>query len=167
MHYASYKKLDVINGPGYRHSLFVSGCNHNCPGCFNTKAQSYTYGNLFDLEMENKIIADLNMEYIPIAGLSLLGGCPFCTAKGLLPFIKRVKQECPNATIWAWAGETYEEIIEDEVKYELFKLCDVVIDGRFVEELKDLTLYWRGSSNQRVIDVKATLKSNKVVTLDK
>lgn len=163
MYYADYQKLDVLNGEGYRFSLFVSGCNHGCPGCFNKLAQNYQFGKPFDKDMEDSIIADLNMSEIKIDGLSLLGGCPFCNAKQLTPFIKRVKQECPQATIWAWCGETYEEVIEDKDKWELFTLCDVVIDGLFVEALKDLKLYWRGSSNQRVINAQKTVEQGEIV----
>lgn len=163
MYYADYKKFDVLNGEGYRFSLFVSGCNHGCPGCFNKVAQCYKYGKLFDKVIEDQIISDLNIDYIPIDGLSLLGGCPFCNAKELIPFILRVKKECPQATIWAWAGETYEEMKANPDKWTLFTLCDVVIDGLFVEELKDLRLFWRGSSNQRVIDVKKSVEMNQPI----
>lgn len=162
MKYSEIYDCDTINTiEGFNVTLFCSGCTHNCKGCYNKEAQSFEYGKEFTKDVENYIIKNLKKPYI--RGLSLLGGEIFQNLCGILPFVKRVKLEVPNKKIWAWSGYTYEEIILDEKKVELLKLIDVLVDGRFVEELKDVSLRLRGSSNQRVIDVKQTLKSNKII----
>ncbi|HCL4447131.1 TPA: anaerobic ribonucleoside-triphosphate reductase activating protein [Clostridium botulinum] len=163
MNYADYKELDVLNGTGIRYSLFVSGCSHHCEGCFNKKAWDYKYGTLFTNNMENKIIKNLNNTKINIQGISFLGGEPFENLDGLIPLALRVKKECKNKDIWIWSGYTYEQIIQDKVKLELLKLCDVLVDGKFIKEKKDLKLKFRGSSNQRIINVQKSLKQNKVI----
>ena len=145
MNIADYKKYDVLNGIGLRHSIFFSGCNHFCKGCFNGKLSDFNYGEPFTENLQNMIIEDLNNKNVKIEGLSLLGGCPFCNAKELIPFIRRVNNEAPNSNIWAWAGETFEEILEDEEKFELLKLCDVLVDGRFDIEKRNVKLNFRGN----------------------
>ena len=163
MNIADYKKYAVLNGIGLRHSIFVSGCNHYCKGCFNSKLADYTYGQPFTQELRNTIINDLNDKNVHVQGLSLLGGCPFCNAKELLPFITLVKSKCKDIDIWAWSGETYEEILIDKDKLKLLKLCDILVDGRFEQDKKDLNLNFRGSSNQRIIKVQESLKKGKVI----
>lgn len=163
MYYADYKKFDFLNGLGLRHSLFVSGCTHHCYDCFNKVAWNFTYGKLFDEKIQKQIINDLNIKNINISGLSLLGGEPFDNAKDLSYFIIKVKEQCPNKNIWVWSGYTYEQILQDENKLKLLKLCDVLVDGKFKKELKDLTLKFRGSSNQRIIDIQESLKQNEVI----
>ncbi|MGV6935842.1 anaerobic ribonucleoside-triphosphate reductase activating protein [Paenibacillus sp. CMM36] len=158
MYIADYKRFDVINGIGLRHSLFVSGCTHHCRGCFNASAWNSQYGNKYTDELENKVINDMKIDYVQIAGLSVLGGEPFQNIDGLLPLLKRLKNECKNKTVWIWSGYTFEEILKDSSKKDMLSLCDVLIDGKFELDKKDLTLKWRGSSNQRVIDVQKSLE---------
>lgn len=169
MKYAKIKKTDVANGPGVRVSIFVSGCHHHCEGCFNSEAWDFNYGNDFTEDTIKEIIEAMNHDYI--TGLSLLGGEPFelINQKGLLPLLKKVKEVYPDKTIWAYSGFLYDELKEmdyPETK-EILSLIDVLVDGKFVESLKDPNLYFRGSSNQRVIDMKKTLKSKKIVLHEK
>lgn len=169
MKYAKIKKTDVANGPGVRVSIFVSGCHHHCEGCFNSEAWDFNYGNDFTEDTIQEIIEAMNHDYI--TGLSLLGGEPFelINQKGLLPLLKKVKEVYPEKTIWAYSGFLYDELKEmdyPETK-EILSLIDVLVDGKFVESLKDPNLYFRGSSNQRVIDMKKTLKSKKIVLHEK
>ena len=169
MHYATIKWADVANGPGVRVSLFVSGCPHHCPGCFNEEAWDFGYGDLFTPEVEDKILEALAPSYLK--GLSLLGGEPFEPANQavLLPFLRRVKERYPDKEIWCYSGYTLDgELWQDsrarcEHTDEMLSLIDVLVDGRFVEELKDLNLRFRGSSNQRIIDVPSSLKAHQVV----
>ena len=169
MKYASIKKRDVANGPGVRVSLFVSGCNHHCKGCFNKEAWDFNYGKDFTNATIDEIIDLLKPDYI--SGLSLLGGEPFefINQQGLLPLLKRVKEIYPKKTIWAYSGFLYEELIKmpyEETK-KILNLIDVLVDGKFVEDLKDPMLYFRGSSNQRIIDIKKTKKAKKIVLHEK
>lgn len=169
MKYAKIKKTDVANGPGVRVSIFVSGCHHHCEGCFNSEAWDFNYGNDFTEDTIQEIIEAMNHDYI--TGLSLLGGEPFelINQKGLLPLLKKVKEVYPDKTIWAYSGFLYDELKEmdyPETK-EILSLIDILVDGKFVESLKDPNLYFRGSSNQRVIDMKKTLKNNKIVLHEK
>ena len=167
MHFASIKNCDIANGVGVRISLFVSGCTHHCHNCFNQEARDFNYGQQFTKTQEDQIIDLLKPDYI--AGLSLLGGEPMedLNQKGLLPFVKRVKEIYPNKTIWCYSGYTYEYLLEksktQEYTKELLSLIDVLVDGKYVEELHDLSLRFRGSSNQRIIDVPKTLQQNKIV----
>ena len=171
MNYATIKWCDIANGEGVRVSLFVSGCTHHCKNCFNEVAWDFSYGNSFDEETQEKILKELDPDYI--AGLSLLGGEPFepQNQEGLLPFVKRVKEAYPNKTIWCYTGfilNPKKGILMEKHKNtpftkELMKLIDVLVDGPYIEELKDIRLKFRGSSNQRVIDVKKTLESKKIV----
>ena len=150
MNYAEIKKFDIANGEGVRTSLFVSGCTHHCKGCFNQVAWDFNYGKLFTKEVEDDIIKSLEPDYIQ--GLSLLGGEPLepQNIEVLLPFIKRVKSIYPNKDIWCYTGYTYEDL---NCK-EFLSYINVLVDGEFVEELKDISLKFRGSSNQRVIRLK-------------
>ena len=169
MKYATIKKHDIANGPGVRVSIFVSGCNHHCKGCFNEEAWDFNYGSDFTNEVVDEIINCLEPDYI--TGLSLLGGEPFeyVNQQGLLPLLKRVKELYPNKTIWAYSGFLYEELLKmkyEETK-EILNIIDVLVDGKFDIDLKDPLLYFRGSSNQRVIDMNETRKTGKVVLHEK
>ena len=170
MNYGNIKYYDIANGPGVRTSLFVSGCTHHCKNCFNSEAWDFKYGNPFTEEIAYKIIESCKPDYI--SGLSLLGGEPMEEAnqKDLFPFLKRFKQIFVNKTIWCYTGYTYEQLtgIEDcncrnEYTDEILRLIDVLVDGEFVQELYDISLRFRGSSNQRIIDMNKTRTSNKIV----
>ena len=150
MNYAEYKSLDVVNGEGTRCSLFVSGCEHNCKGCFNSKALNPNYGKPFTTEVEDRIIADLNDTRIKRQGISLLGGDPLYPAnlEAILKLCKRIKSET-EADIWLWTG--YRRHEAPEGSKAILEYVDVLIDGKFEQDLYDPDLLWRGSSNQNVI----------------
>lgn len=169
MNYATIKYNDIANGTGVRVSLFVSGCTHRCKGCFNAEAWDFGYGEPFTREVEENILAALDHGYVD--GLSLLGGEPMEPAhqRALLPFLKEVKERFPNKNIWCYTGYLLDTELLDpagrahtEVTRELVGLLDVVVDGRFEEDKKDIRLRFRGSSNQRIIDVPATLAAGDV-----
>lgn len=173
MNYATIKKCDVANGPGVRVSLFVSGCSHHCKGCFNREAWDYNYGNAFTDKEENEVMEALKPDYIK--GLSLLGGEPLDlkNQEGLLPIVKKAKELYPDKPIWCYTGYLFDKQVigemskNNETTNELLKYIDYVVDGQFVEGLKDPKLQFRGSSNQRIIDVKKTLENHEVVLWDK
>lgn len=173
MNYATIKKHDTADGYGVRVSLFVSGCTHHCKGCFNSEAWDFNYGNLYTKETENEIIELLKRDYI--RGLSLLGGEPMEPQNQavLIDLIRRVKAELPEKDIWCYSGYTFDYDLAEggrahtQFTDEILKAIDVLVDGRFVEELKDLKLKFRGSSNQRVIDVKNSLLSHEIVLMEK
>ena len=167
MHYAEIKRCDIANGAGVRTSLFVSGCRRKCPGCFNLVAWDFGYGYDFTPEVEDEIIDSLRPGYI--AGLSLLGGEPMEPENrgALLGLLCRVRKELPEKDVWAFSGFTWEELLEgdgsDPSPRALLELIDVLVDGPYVDELHDITLRFHGSSNQRVIDVPASLEAGRVV----
>ena len=169
MNYAEIKKTDIANGEGVRVSLFVSGCRRGCKNCFNKIAWDFGYGKPFTEEVEEEIIAALSPSYI--AGLTLLGGDPMEpeNQRALLPFVKKVRARLPQKNIWCYTGYTFKDgAIEEpqancEITRELISLFDVLVDGRFEESLKDIRLKFRGSSNQRVIDVKRSISENNIV----
>ena len=169
MNYADIKHYDVANGPGIRISLFVSGCNHHCKGCFNQVAWDFNYGKPFTEETISSILRDLDNPHI--AGLTLLGGEPMepVNQKALLPLVRQVKERFPEKNIWCFTGYLFDqEILGDmaeripETK-EILSYFDVMVDGRFVEELKSPCLRFKGSSNQRTILVPESLKAGKVI----
>lgn len=172
MYYADIKKADVANGLGVRVSVFVSGCTHHCKNCFNEEAWDFHYGNEFTQKEIDKVIE--LMDYSYVAGLSLLGGEPFehINQQGLLPLVKIVKEKFPDKNIWCYSGYTFENDIIDRMckewkeTPEFLSYIDVLVDGKFEEDKKDLSLRFRGSSNQRIIDVKKSLKENKTVLFD-
>lgn len=161
MNYASIKACDVANGTGVRVSLFVSGCNHHCEGCFNSEAWDFNYGERFDDEKMAQIIDNLAPDYI--SGLSLLGGEPLDPKNQaeVLKIVKKVKAVYPNKTIWCYSGFTFEELLEMKkecvILEELLENIDILVEGRFVLSLKQLGLKFRGSSNQRILDVSKSL----------
>lgn len=172
MHYAKIKWYDVSNGPGVRVSLYVSGCRNHCKNCFNPETWDFCYGEPFTKEVEDKIINGLEPDYIK--GFTLLGGDPFEpeNAAVLAPFMERLRKKFPNKSFWCFTGYDYEADLLTGKKGDintvmrLLKSLDVLVDGRFVEELKDLNLLFRGSSNQRIILVKPSLKTDNVVLWD-
>lgn len=172
MNYATIKWTDIANGEGVRISLFVSGCTHHCKNCFNEIAWDFSYGEPFDEAVAEKILKELGEDYI--TGLSLLGGEPLepQNQEALYPFIKEVKRRYPNKTIWCYTGFVLDETTGDLTNKQkntaytksLISMFDVLVDGPFVEELKDIRLTFRGSANQRLIDVKRTLQAGKFVS---
>ena len=150
MNYAEIKKVDIANGPGVRVSLFVSGCRNHCKGCFNPETWNFDYGRPFTRETEDEIIEALRPSWIQ--GLSILGGEPTEeeNAAVLIPFLKRVRAALPDKDIWLYSGYTY-EVLRDK---EILTLADVLVDGPFLLEQKDAGLAFRGSRNQRIIDLR-------------
>lgn len=169
MNYATIKKHDIANGIGVRVSLFVSGCTHHCKGCFNPETWDFKYGSEFTTETMEEIINALAPDYI--SGLSLLGGEPFEPANQavLAPFLTRIKKLYPDKTIWCYSGYNFEsdmltgKLGDASVTDEMLKNIDILVDGEFVEALKDISLRFKGSSNQRIIDVQASLKKDTLV----
>lgn len=172
MNYATIKPVDVANGTGVRVSLFVSGCTHKCKGCFNAEAWDFNYGEPYTDETQRHIISCLDKSYIK--GISLLGGEPFDPHNQgtLIGLLKEVREVLPEKTVWCYTGYDFEKDLNGEFAKinkstaELLSLIDILVDGKFVQELKNPALKFRGSSNQRIIDVQASLKSGTVVLCD-
>ena len=165
MNYAALKKFDIANGPGVRVSLFVSGCRHHCKNCFNREAWDFGYGKPFTEETEEEILTELNKDYIK--GLSLLGGEPFEpeSRAALIKLLKKAKQKNPEKPVWCYTGFEFEKLT-DPTAAEMLSLIDVLVDGKFEEELKSPDLIFRGSSNQRILDVKKSLDEGKAIWLE-
>ena len=170
MKYSEIKYFDIANGPGVRTSLFVSGCTHHCKGCFNEMAWDFNAGLEYTTEVEGEIISSLSPSFI--AGLTLLGGEPMevRNQEGIVGLVKKIKNEMPDKTIWLFSGYTFEELLDKDNKrchgehtMDILENVDVLVDGKFVLELKNQGLKFRGSSNQRIIDMKRSLGENKVV----
>lgn len=154
MNYHKYYSVDVVNGPGTRCTLFVAGCEHKCRGCYNKSTWPISSGLEYNKKLEDRIISDLNDELIPRQGLSLSGGDPLHpnNVENILLLVKRVRNECKGKNIWLWTGYCIEDL--NDIQKEILKYIDVIIDGKFEQDKKDINLLWRGSSNQRVIDLK-------------
>ena len=169
MHYGEIKNCDIANGIGVRVTLFVSGCTNRCKGCFQPQTWDFSYGREFTGDTEEEILGMLAPAYI--RGLTLLGGEPFEpeNQRALLPFVKRMKEKYPAKDLWVFSGFTYEELKQDgshprcEATDELLSLADVLVDGRYVEAKKDISLRFRGSSNQRIIDLNLTRERGEIV----
>lgn len=159
MKYGSIKKLDVANGTGIRTTVFVSGCTHKCKGCFNEDSQSFNYGEEWTKEIEDMFIGYAQSD--KVSAVSILGGEPMQQGEAMLNLVKRLREEV-NKPIWMWSGYTYEQILENPLRAEILSYVDVLIDGRFELDKRDLKLKFRGSSNQRVIDVKSSLKTGEI-----
>lgn len=169
MNYANIKKTDIANGPGVRVSLFVSGCTHFCKGCFNSEAWDFHYGAPYTEEVEEEILQALSPEFVQ--GITILGGEPLEEANrfAVLDLLKKIRERLPEKDIWCFTGYEYEKDLQrwisegrSEVE-ELLQVIDVLVDGEFVEEKKNLNLKFRGSENQRLIDMRATRKQGEVV----
>lgn len=186
MYYSLIRKMDISNGPGIRISLFVSGCTKKCPNCFNPETHSFTNGSEYTLDTQDKILKLLDNQYV--RGLSFLGGDPLeqksdDIKEWLIPLATKVKEM--NKDIWLWTGFTWEEIFKEDphggpqtiqeavtltnlrARRELISLCDVVVDGPYIDAQRDITLPYCGSTNQRVIDVKKTLETGEVTLYEK
>ena len=170
MNYCELKKCDIANGEGVRTVLFVSGCTNHCEECFQPQTWNFSYGKPFTPAVEEEIIESLKPYYIN--GLTLLGGEPFepVNQRALVPFLHRVRQACPDKTIWCFSGFTLDGELwkhgsypRCEVTDEMLSLIDVLVDGRYVKSLKDISLRFRGSSNQRIIDMNKTLSAGEIV----
>lgn len=173
MNYAEIKYNDIANGPGVRVTLFVSGCTHRCKNCFNEIAWDFNYGKPFTKDTENDILEACESGYI--SGVSILGGEPFEpeNQSALINFLKKFRERFPKKNVWCYSGYVYEQIIGEhparcftEKSKQLLNLIDVLVDGKFVEELHSLMLKFRGSSNQRIIDLNKTRTENKIVLWD-
>ncbi|MCM1040482.1 MAG: anaerobic ribonucleoside-triphosphate reductase activating protein [Ruminococcus sp.] len=169
MYYSEIKKYDIADGPGVRAALFVSGCTHHCKGCFNEMTWDFQYGKEFDDNTIEDLMKVLKQPYI--AGLTLLGGEPmeYVNQQGILPLLRRAKAECPAKTVWCYTGYLFDkDILENFVeKYpetqEILSYLDVIVDGEFIEARKDISLRFRGSSNQRIIDVPRSLAAGEII----
>lgn len=170
MNYAQVFMCDIANGPGCRTSLFVSGCTHHCNSCFNEVAWDFNYGKEFDQHVQDELIKESKLPYIE--GFTFLGGEPMeiVNQKELRPFMERIKTELPDKNIWIYSGYTYEELTDPknmrchcEDTDAILSMTDVLVDGKFELDKKDITLRFRGSSNQRVIDIPETRKSGHIV----
>lgn len=171
MNYCNIKCRDIADGIGVRVTLFVSGCTHHCKGCFQPETWDFAYGKPFDAAAEELIFSELAQSFVN--GLTLLGGEPFepDNQRGLLPLLRTVKERFPDKTVWAYSGYTWEELTGQsrarcEVTDELLSLLHVLVDGEFIEERRDITLRFRGSSNQRILDVPRSLIAGKPVEWD-
>ena len=172
MYYGNIKGFSIENGVGVRVSLFVSGCRNHCKNCFSPQTWNFTYGELFTEETEKELLEELAPDHIH--GLTILGGEPFEpeNQKDILPLILKVRRELPQKTIWMYTGFTYEELTGDsrgncgELTRQIFENIDVLVDGRFVEEKKNLRIRFRGSENQRIIDMKETVRTGEVTLME-
>ena len=172
MNYGAIKKCDIANGVGVRTVLFVSGCTHHCKGCFQPETWNFDYGERYTKETEDEIIESLRPDYVD--GITLLGGGPFEpeNQRELVKLLRRIKKELPQKTVWSFSGFTYEELTGDsravcEVTNEMLSMLDVLVDGEFVEAKRNISLRFRGSENQRLIDMNKTRKEGKIVLWDK
>mgnify|MGYP001054684690 FL=1 len=172
MRYGNIKKCDIANGIGVRTVLFVSGCTHHCKGCFQPETWDFSYGEPYTKETENEIVESLRPSYIN--GLTLLGGEPFEPAnqRELVGLLRRIRRELPDKTVWAFSGYTWEELTGQsrarcEVTEEMLSMIDVLVDGEYMEEKRNISLRFRGSENQRLIDVPKTRETGAVVLWDR
>ena len=163
MNYATIKKTDIANGTGVRVSLFVSGCTHHCKGCFNPETWDFDYGQPFTREVAREILDACAPDYI--SGLSLLGGEPFERANQaeLLKLLEEFGERYPQKNVWCYTGYTFEKLLRNPRQAQLLKYIDVLVDGKFKKELRDEELYFRGSRNQRLIDVQTSLQKGETV----
>lgn len=168
MNYGEIKSFDIANGEGVRVSLFVSGCTHHCKNCFNKETWDFNFGKPFTKEVEESIIDMLSSDYID--GFSLLGGEPFepQNQRVITPFLKRIKENFPNKSIWCYTGYLFDDELLSESRArcectdEMLSLIDVLVDGEFVQDLYNITLAFRGSENQRIIDVQKSLETGEI-----
>lgn len=168
MNYSGIKTFSIENGTGVRVSLFVSGCRHHCKGCFNEETWDFNHGDLFSKEVEDQIIEAMKPDYM--AGITLLGGDPGEPENqaGLLPLLRRIRQELPEKTVWMYTGYVLEDFkpgcrAHCQVTEEFLRSCDVVVDGPFIMDKKNLSIKFRGSENQRIIDIQKTIETGKIV----
>ncbi len=172
IHYSAIKKNDIANGEGVRTSLFVSGCRRHCPHCFNKETWAFDAGHPFTNEVQQQIIASLSSEYVQ--GLTILGGEPLEEENqaGLMPFLRKVKEACPTKSIWLYTGYIFDVDLQPggskytPVTNRILSMIDVLVDGPFIMEEKQLNLPYRGSRNQRLLDMPSSLDSGSAVVLE-
>lgn len=162
MNLLGYIPESLNEGIGLRAVVFISGCRHACPGCFNPESWSFRSGELFTEVRQQEIIREIAGNPL-LDGLTLCGGDPFFSAGECAEFVRRFRQSCPDRSVWAYTGFVYEELLEDEERRTLAELCDVIVDGRFVQAEKDVSLPFRGSRNQRLVDVPASIRAGACV----
>ncbi|MCH4166985.1 MAG: anaerobic ribonucleoside-triphosphate reductase activating protein [Megasphaera sp.] len=161
MNYGQIRQYDIANGTGIRATVFVTGCDRHCPECFNPEYQDFKAGQEWTETETNQILSYVRED--TNSGVTFLGGEPMQNAAGLTALAKKIRQAAPDKTIWVYSGYTYEEILQDQQKKDLIDACDVLVDGPFVDALKDPGLYFRGSSNQRVIDLNKTREAGHII----
>lgn len=166
LNYSEIRKFDVTNGPGVRTTIFVSGCTHKCEGCFNEELQDFNYGNKWTKNEENEFISYVSDPVV--VGVNILGGEPLQQNMDscLLDLLKRIKEEYPDKSIWLWTGYVFEDILDNKEKMDIIKLVDILVDGKFEIDKRNLKLKYRGSENQRVIDVKKSLEQGETFQLN-
>ena len=173
MNFGQIYYADVANGPGCRTSFFVSGCRHHCKGCFNAETWNFDYGHLYTDEVENELVESIKESYID--GISILGGEPMEPENQpyIRKLVQRVRKEVPESKTWVYSGYTWEELTDENNKschtadtMDILRNIDVLVDGEFHEDEKDITLLFRGSANQRLIDVQATLEQHEIVLME-
>ncbi len=164
MRYAQIRKHDVANGPGVRTTIFVTGCTLGCKDCFNKEYQDFEFGTIWTEKETKEILEYLDSEIVE--GLTILGGEPFDNAKDLVKIVSEIRSKTKKS-IWIFSGYTFEKLAKDKINQELLKQCDVLVDGPFVASLKNLKLRFRGSENQRIIDLKKTFENDEVTLLIK
>lgn len=162
MNICGYVPESVNEGAGLRAVVFISGCKHACPGCFNVDSWNFAAGTPFTDAEQFRIIQDIKQNPL-IDGLTLCGGDPFFSAAECINFVQRYRKECPDKSLWAYTGFTFEALLLNKERKELALLCDFIIDGRFIKEQKDVGLLFRGSRNQRIIDVKRSINNSEIV----
>lgn len=163
MNYHDIKKCDLLNGDGIRVSLWVSGCEHNCNQCQNPQTWDANSGIIFDKESEDELFEALKKDYI--TGITFSGGDPLYedNLEDVLNLVNKIRLSLPDKTIWIYSGYTWEEIMGDIKRKEIVSKCDVLIDGRYIDKQRDITLKWRGSVNQRVIDIQKSIKKGNII----
>lgn len=164
MNLYGYIPESVNEGPGLRAVIFISGCLHACPGCFSPDSWSFRAGEHFTAERQLQILHEVTAHPL-LDGVTLCGGDPFFSAEECIPWVRRFRDACPDRTVWAYTGFTYEELVADPIRAELAWLCDVIVDGPYVAAERDISLPFRGSRNQRLVDVQATLRDQQIVTV--
>ena len=173
MNFGQIYYADVANGPGCRTSFFVSGCRHHCKGCFNPETWNFDYGHVYTDEVENELVESIKESYID--GISILGGEPMEPENQpyIRKLVQRVRKEVPESKTWVYSGYTWEELTDENNKschtadtMDILRNIDVLVDGEFHEDEKDITLLFRGSANQRLIDVQATLEQGEIVLME-
>ena len=162
MYVSGIQYESVVDGIGIRNTLFISGCRHNCKGCHNPETHNFKYGYEFTIDKQEEFIKKCKENPL-LDGITLSGGDPLFSANELIPFIDRYKKANPTHTIWIYSGFTFEQIKNNDEMFSLIKKCDILVDGKFILALKDLALKFRGSSNQRIIDIQKSLENKNVI----